>query len=55
MLRMRLDPKSQTPAIRSGRENHYCARCQRTQPFVDHGPTLSCPKCERKLWRVAGK
>jgi len=34
-------------------ENHYCHGCRATQSFLDRGATLHCPRCERKLTRVA--
>jgi len=41
-------PRAEKPRT----ENHYCGTCRQTQPFVDHGPRLNCPLCDRKLERV---
>lgn len=32
-------------------ENHYCCGCMKTQAFLDRGPSLQCPTCDRTLER----
>ena len=34
-------------------ENHYCAGCMQTRPFMDQGAALQCPVCSKTLYRTA--
>ncbi|MHC4952952.1 MAG: hypothetical protein ACYTGZ_03620 [Planctomycetota bacterium] len=48
-------PRYPATALRQapgGTENHYCARCRCTQAFRDSGLSLTCPVCEKSLWRA---
>ncbi len=33
-------------------QNRFCSNCLRTQRFLDHGTSLDCPNCDKRLYPV---